>query len=267
MHMLRVSWALFVMVLKRRLQYRGDLLIQSLDEVLRGVVALIMLQVYVSRTNEVGGWSAEELLFIFGFAMVPLSLFHCLCGNLYRLSSHYIIEGNLDRVLLRPMSTFVQICSDRIAIEDLSGAILGLAVMIYAVQGGAVEQFSIGSLALLILLICSAFFIVVAVFMLFAASSFWFEDRVGMVPPVYNLMEFGRWPVGIFHWTVKGLVTFLIPFSFTAFYPASIFLPTAEADPSLYLLALATPLVAIVSMGLAITAWRSGLKRYHSAGN
>ena len=106
--MLRVTWALFVMVLKRRLQYRGDLLIQSLDEILRGGVALIMPQIYVSRTNEVGGWRSEELLFIFGFAMVPLALFHCLCGNLCRLSSHYLVS-NLDRVLLarcRPLCKF-----------------------------------------------------------------------------------------------------------------------------------------------------------------
>lgn len=265
--MLRVTWALFVMVLKRRLQYRGDLLIQSLDEILRGGVALIMLQIYVSRTQEVGGWRSEELLFIFGFAMVPLALFHCLCGNLYRLSSHYLVEGNLDRVLLRPMSTFVQICSDRIGIEDLSGAILGIAVMTYAVHAGAVDEMSIGSLLLLVVLIISAFFIVVAVFMLFASMSFWFEDRVGMVPPVYNLMEFGRWPVGIFHWMVKGLVTFLIPFSFTAFYPASIFLDSSNADPSLALFAFATPFVAMISMAIAMTAWRQGLRRYHSTGS
>ena len=265
--MLQVTWALFVMVLKRRLQYRGDLLIQSLDEILRGIVALIMLQIYVVKTQEVGGWRSEELLFIFGFAMVPLALFHCLCGNLYRLSSHYLVEGNLDRVLLRPMSTFVQVCSDRIGIEDLSGAVLGIAVMAYAVQAGAIHQFTLGSLLLLCLLILSAFFIVVAVFMLFASTSFWFEDRVGMVPPVYNLMEFGRWPVGIFHWAVKGLVTFLIPFSFTAFYPASIFLGSAEQDPSLAYFALATPVVAIVSMAIAMTAWRQGLCRYHSTGS
>ena len=139
--------------------------------------------------------------------------------------------------------------------------------MTYAVQAGAVDQFTFGSLCLLLLLILSAFFIVVAVFMLFASTSFWFEDRVGMVPPVYNLMEFGRWPVGIFHWMVKGLVTFLIPFSFTAFYPASIFLSTAETDPSLAAYAIATPMVAIVSMVVATSAWRQGLKRYHSPGN
>lgn len=255
------------MVFKRRLQYRGDLIIQSLDELLRGVVAIIMLQVYVSRTQSIAGWGAEELLFILGFAMVPLALFHCFCGNLYQLSSHYLIQGNFDRVLLRPMPTFIQVCSDRIAIEDLSGALLGIAVMAYAVSQGAVNDFSLPMLGLLLLMILSSFCIVVAVFMLFAASSFWFEDRVGMVPPVYNLMEFGRWPVAIYHWSVQFLITVLIPFAFIAFYPASLFLEGPSAYAHGWWYAMATPLVALIFLSIAIAVWNRGVGRYHSTGN
>lgn len=266
-HTLHISWALLVMVFKRRLQYRGDLLIQSLDELLRGAVAIIMLQVYVSRTQSIAGWSADELLFILGFAMVPLALFHCLCGNLYQLSSHYLIQGNFDRVLLRPMPTFVQVCSDRIAVEDLSGAALGIAVMAYAVSQGAVSDVSLPMLGLLLIMVLSSFFIVVAVFMLFAATSFWFEDRVGMVPPVYNLMEFGRWPLAIYHWSVQLLITVLIPFAFTAFYPASFFLEGPQQHSPGWWYALATPLVAIVALSVAIVVWNMGVRRYHSTGN
>ena len=50
---------------------------------------------------------------------------------LYQLNTRYIIEGNLDRVLLRPYPVFLQICFDRLAIEDLSGVILGCAVMAF----------------------------------------------------------------------------------------------------------------------------------------
>lgn len=267
LHILGVCWALFVMVLKRRLQYRGDLLVQSCDELLRGVVGLVMLQVYVARTQEVGGWSSAELLFIFGFAMVPLSLFHCFCGNIYQLSGHYLIQGNFDRVLLRPMSSFLQICSDRISIEDLSGCLLGAAVMIYAMHSGAIDEISLLGLLAFCGLILSSFLIVVSVFMLFAALSFWFEDRVGMVPPVYNLMEFGRWPVGIFHWGVQALITFLIPFSFTAFYPASLFVSGPESATPATHIAWATPLVAVLALTIAVTVWRQGVKRYHSTGN
>src|SRR6188472_2415120 len=125
----RIAWVLFLTVLKRRMAYRGDLLLAGLDEIMRCLVALAMLQVYVSKTPTLQGWTQYELLFVLGFSMVPISLFHTFCGNLYQLSNTYIIQGNLDRVLLRPYPAFLQICFDRIQVEDLSGVLLGLAVM------------------------------------------------------------------------------------------------------------------------------------------
>lgn len=261
-----MAWHLFLTVLKRRLSYRGDLAVQALDEIMRGLVALVMLQVYMAKTTSLNGWSADEMLFILGFAMIPLALFHCFCGNLYRLSSYYLIEGHFDRVLLRPYPAFLQVCLDGIAIEDLSGAILGGVLIAIAINNGAVAEFGVFDIALMLVLIVSSFAIVVAVFMAFAASSFWFEDRVGMVPPIYNLMEFGRWPVAIYNNLVRVLVTLLIPFSFTAFYPASLFLETGHAQGT-WLVAACTPLVAAVALSLAIAIWRAGVRRYGSTGS
>ena len=260
----RIAWLLFVLVLKRRLAYRGDLLLQGLDELMRGFVALAMLQVYVSKTTNLGGWSADALLFILGFSLVPISLFHCFCGNLYQLSSTYLINGALDRVLLRPYPSFLQICLDRIAIEDLGGAIMGIVLM--TIAAGRLPGFAWdpGHLALLVLMQVSALGVVVAVFMAFAATGFWFEDRVGMVPPVYNLMEFGRWPSSIYHPALKFLITFLIPFSFVAFHPASLFV---GREPIAWWPALLTPLVALVGLAFANLLWQTGIRRYHSSGS
>ena len=36
MRTIRIGWLLFITVLKRRLQYRGDLVLQGLDEIMRG---------------------------------------------------------------------------------------------------------------------------------------------------------------------------------------------------------------------------------------
>jgi ABC-2 type transport system permease protein len=258
----RIAWALFRVQLQRRLAYRGDLLVQALDEILRGLVALALLQVYVSKTPTLAGWDRWQLLFILGFSLVPVGLFHCLCGNLYQLSGHYIIQGNLDRVLLRPYPTFLQICSDRIAIEDLGGVVLGIAVMAVA-AGHLPVLWDPLALLMLALLGLSAFVLVVAIFMAFAATGFWFEDRVGMVPPVYNLMELGRWPDTIWHPALKLLLTCVIPFSFVAFYPAGWLVSGAGWDHP----ALLTPLVAALALGVAVLMWRAGLRRYHSSGS
>jgi ABC-2 type transport system permease protein len=265
-HALRLTAALIVMVLKRRLAYRGDLLVQSLDELLRGLLAFVMLQVYISGYGSIAGWSGPELTFILGFSLVPISLFHAFCGNLYQLSGRYILSGELDRILLRPLPSFLQICLDRIAIEDLSGVLLGSGLMAWALAHGAGDGLGVGGALLLVLMLASAFVIVMSVFMAFAATGFWIEDRVGMVPPVYNLMEFGRWPTAIYHPALQILITCGIPFAFAAFYPASVFLPGPERS-GVHLLGWLTPLVAVVTLGLATLVWWAGLRRYGSTGS
>lgn len=259
-----IAWHLFIIVLKRRMAYRMDLLLQGLDEVMRGLVAFLLLEVYLSKADGLQAWDRWQLLFILGFSMVPVALFHTLCGNLYQLSNLYIIQGNLDRVLLRPYPTFLQICFDRLAIEDLSGALLGLALMAAAAPHLPAQALHWWYVPLGLLLLLSAFTLVVAVFMAFAASGFWFEDRVGMVPPVYNLMELGRWPNSIYRPALRVLLTCIIPFSFTAFYPAGIFTGNPQAS---WRLAALTPVVATAAMAIAVWMWRTGVRRYNSAGS
>ncbi len=258
---MRIAAIFFLTYLKRRLAYRGDLFVQMLDELLRGGVALAMLSIYTSKTESLAGWSASQLLFVLGFSLVPISFFHCLCSNLYQLNSRYVIEGNLDRVLLRPYPVFLQICFDRLAIEDLSGALLGCILMAVAAARIPGFEFGLLHLGMLVVMLLSATVVVVAVFMAFAATGFWFEDRVGMVPPVYNLMEFGRWPVELYAPWLKLLITCLIPFSFTGFLPASVFI----GGPlwPLYV----CPAVAIATLLVANLVWRMGLARYNSAGS
>jgi ABC-2 type transport system permease protein len=264
MRALRLAWLMFLVTLKRRLAYRGDLILQGLDELCRGFVALCLLEIYVSKTTHIADWTADQLRFVLGFSLVTVGLFHCFCGNLYQLSSTYIINGNLDRVLLRPYPSFLQICFDRIAIEDLSGVVLGALVMAASAARLPDAQFGPLQLILLVAMLASAWAVVVAVFMAFAATGFWFEDRVGMVPPVYNLMEFGRWPTSIYHPALRLLITVCIPFAFVAFYPASMFTGNGTVPRHYPLL---TPLVALASLGLSTLLWRRGIKRYGSAGS
>ncbi len=264
MRTLRLAWLMLLVTIKRRLTYRGDLLLQGLDEICRGLVALAMLQIYALKTPHLAGWTPDELLFVMGFSLTTIAIFHCFCGNLYSLSNTYIIQGNLDRVLLRPFPSFLQICFDRLAIEDLTGAVLGIAVMVTAAARLPEAHFGAGQILLLLLLMASSVALIVAVFMAFAATGFWFEDRVGMVPPVYNLMEFGRWPTSIYHPALRWLITAVVPFAFVAFHPASLFVGKADLDP---LQPLLTPLVALVALMVSTTLWRRGIRRYGSAGS
>ena len=46
----------------------------------------------------------HEVLFLYGFSLIPFGLFNILSLNLYEFGNEYIMEGKFDRVLMRPVA-------------------------------------------------------------------------------------------------------------------------------------------------------------------
>ena len=96
-----------------------------------------------------------------------------------------------------------------------------------------------------------------------SATSFWIEDRIGIVPPIFNLMQFGRYPLSIYDSWIRFVLSFVIPFAFATFFPTIRFLRRPEFLREFW----AVPLVAAATVTIALLAWREGVKRYHSTGS
>ncbi len=63
--------------------------------------------------------------------------------------------------------------------------------------------------------------IYISIFLILSTFSFWFEDRIGIHPPVWNLIAFGRWPLSIYAGYIKFFLSWIVPFAFAAFYPTA----------------------------------------------
>ncbi len=51
----------------------------------------------------VRGWKFEEMVFLYGFSLIPFGIFNVFSWNLCMFADRYLIEGRFDRVLLRPV--------------------------------------------------------------------------------------------------------------------------------------------------------------------
>ena len=254
--------AYFAQFLKTRLAYRADFLIDLAANLFAVGIQLATLTVLLSKVSALQGWSFEQVLFIYGFSLVPLGLFNLISVNIYGFSGHYIADGNLDRVLLRPVNPLVQVLCESFNISGLNEMILGCGIMVWA---GLALGLRFGWLdaVVLLILVPSAAAIYTAVFMGLAAVSFWHEDRLGLAPPVYNVIRFARYPLTIYGRVVQLFLTFVLPFAWVAFMPAAWFV----GGPAFRRLALLTPAVALIAMGLFYLVWRAGLRRYASTGS
>ena len=264
----RVAWQLsifaayFAQFVKMRLAYRVDFMIDTVANLFALVVQLTVLTVLFSKIEALHGWSFEQVLFIYGFSLLPLGLFNLCSANLYRFAERYIVEGNFDRVLLRPVNALAQVLFESFNVSGLNELIIGSGVMIYAGSRLGIAFGPLDVVALLVLAPTAAL-VYTGVFLALTSVSFWHEDRMGLAPPVYNVIRFSRYPITIFSPLIRLFLTFVLPFAWVAFYPAAWFV----GDDRFRRLAFFTPLVGIVVFSLAYTIWKRALRRYASTGS
>ena len=254
--------AYFAQFVKTRLAYRMDFLIDTLGVLASIAIQLAVLNALLGKVTALQGWSFEQVLFIYGFSLVPLGLFNIVSVNLYQFSGRYIIEGKFDRVLLRPVNSLAQVLCESFNVSGLNEILLGLGVAGYAAVRMQLELGPLDVVALLLLAPAAAL-VYLGVFLAITAVSFWFEDRMGIAPPVYNVIRFSRYPLTIYSLPVRILLTFVLPFAWVAYYPATWFVGGADLK---YVAAL-TPLVGLAVFGGAVLVWRRGVRNYTSTGS
>jgi ABC-2 type transport system permease protein len=252
----------FFQYLKARLAYQGDFLIAVFTSFCASLAGFSFIYILFNRVNALKGWRFEELVFIFGFSLCCLGFFNVLSLNLYEFGERYIIEGRFDQVLLRPLHSLFQVLFETFRLESFQEVITGIIVMIYASR---LLQLSWPWWALLIfpVLLFSGVVIYLSVFTILTSMSFWFEDRIGITPPVYNMIPFGRYPTSIYNVFLQFVLSWVIPFAFASFYPTTLLLGRHEYTYYFVM----TPCVAVVFGSLALLIWNYGVKNYQSVGN
>jgi ABC-2 type transport system permease protein len=80
---------------------------------------------------------------------------------------------------------------------------------------------------------------------------------------VYNIADFSKYPTTIFPRVIQTMVTYVIPFAFVSFLPATALMNKAD---SLGILMGSVLAVALLSF-LAYRLWLKGLASYQSVGN
>jgi ABC-2 type transport system permease protein len=119
------------------------------------------------------------------------------------------------------------------------------------------------SIPAIIILTLSAVAIYTGIYTILTSISFYSDAPTGILPLMYNIQGYGRYPVTIYNRAIQVLLTWIIPFAFVGVYPASLFLQKEGLSQMAFL----TPVVGIVFFTIGIFSWNQGVKRYRGAGS
>ena len=259
---LRLLGQYFLQYGKVRLAYKADFFLSVATTLAATGFGVLLVFLLFRRAPEIAVWSFDEIVFLYGFGLIPMALFNVVSVNLYYFGQVYIVEGKFDRVLLRPVHSLFQVMSEQFRLEALADAAVGVGLVIWAGQRMGFE-WTLGAAALAVFGVFCGVAIYLGVFLILTAVGFWVEDRVGIIPPVYNMLSFGRYPLDIYSPFIRFLLTWVAPFAFAAFYPSARLLGHGEHDATF----LWMPVVAAVTVGLAVLLWNRGVGNYSSTGS
>jgi ABC-2 type transport system permease protein len=251
----------FAQYAKVRLAYKADFIIVFFSSMAATVLGFGFVLVLFTKIPLLQDWTFNEILFLYGFSLIPLGFFNVISWNLYDFSELYIVEGKFDRVLLRPVATLFQVIFEKFRLESLQEVVTGIYVVAVCIHRLHLALRIQDYLWFVLMVVCGSI-IYISVFLLLTAVSFWFEDRVGIVPPVFNMLNFSRYPLTIYNGFIQFLLSWIIPFGFATFYPTTHFLGRHAFALYFHLV----PLVAAGFLILAILVWNRGVGNYSSTG-
>jgi ABC-2 type transport system permease protein len=252
----------FTQYAKVRIGYRGDFFISLSTSFAATVFSLLFVVVLLTKATQLAGWNLYEIIFLWGFTQIPYGIFNIISLNLYDFGNNYIIEGKFDRILLRPISSLFQVLFETFRIESLQEVATGIFCMAWATEKLGVH-WTLAKFGMLFFYGLCAAVIYVSVFLILSTFSFWFEDRIGVHPPVWNIIAFGRYPLSIYSGAVQFFLCWIIPFGLASFYPSVRMLGRAVVPEYAPLV----PVVATVFLTIAISLWNLGTQHYSSTGS
>lgn len=253
-------WPVFIARnLQSKMAYKLDFFLGIIATFLTQLLGFMLLWVVFSQLKNLAGWSYTEVLFMYGFAAVPNGLVEFFLDGIWDISDRYVIKGELDRLLTRPMNPLLSIVAAHMEPHGLGSVLFGLGVC--AVTGYQLNlSLDVWKVIFFILAIVSGTMIYFGINLFIATLSFWIVNITSTMVLVHHVNSFSKYPITIYNRFIQIVLTCIIPFSFTSYYPAAYML-----GKNVWI-GMITPFVSALLLLISYQFWRFGLSRYQSAG-
>jgi ABC-2 type transport system permease protein len=265
-----VSWAAYLQYwrinLLTMIEYRANFFMWFGFTIIYHATAIAALWVTLRQFPSMNGWDFRQMAFLYGLWMLGHAFhntFFFTVGDVPNM----IREGRFDRYLVRPldplfqtMTTPQQIWPDELILAFVffgfvtvySGIHVDAAYVLFVplvMVGGALIDFGIQ--------------------LIIATLAFW-VIRIDTLRWVVMSLEqdFTRYPISIYTRAVRIILTFVLPFAFMNYFPATFLLHKVDGALSLSpQIGLLTPLVGLVWFAVGYGFWQVGLNRYQGTGS
>ena len=249
---------------RAQMQYRLSFAVLTAFDFLIIVSDLVPVYLLVRYFGHLEGWTFAELALLYGMVGLSWGLVETALRGFADFGA-YLVQGDLDRWLLRPRSIVLQVAAYRFEARKLGRILQAGLVLILAI---GVLELPLRGVAWALLGVAGGVLFFAGIVMLGAASQFW---TLGETSELQNMLTYGGsaalvYPVSVYSRWFRRVVTYGVPLAFVNYFPALAALGrTASEGWPVFMPWLSLPVCAGV-LGLGLAAFSRGLRRYESTG-
>lgn len=236
---------------------RSGAIVFVLGKVIRFVLFFFLLVLVVGKTNQLAGYSLDQVIFFFLTFTLVDSTAQFLFREAYRFRP-LLVSGDFDLVLAKPVHPLLRVLLGGADVLDLITLIPLLGLIFYFAQ--RLGPIGPPETVLYLLLVLNAFLIATA-FHIFVLASGILTMAVDHTILIYrDLTAMGRIPIDFYREPIRSLLTFGVPVGIMMTVPAKAIMGLLDWRITIYAF-----LFGIVLIIGSLKFWNWSLKKYSSA--
>lgn len=247
--------------LKSTMQYKTSFILSFISQFFVAFSFYFVVISMFDKFNNIKGFTLYEVLLCFSIIHFGFAFNETFFRGIDKFDK-FIIDGSLDRLLVRPRGVLYQVICSEMDFVKVARIIQSLIIFFIAISHLNIE-WNIINILLIITMFISSIILFFGIFLLMA--SYCFITIHGL--EVRNLLTDGgkqmaQYPIGIFRKGFIFIFTFIIPYASVNYYPLLYLL--GKSNNTLYLL---SPLLIVVYLIPCLLSFKIGLKHYSSTGS
>ncbi|MGG1571773.1 ABC transporter permease [Fictibacillus sp. NRS-1165] len=248
--------------IRSRMQYKMNFIFSMVSYGVIMMIDFVLLAAILNGFGQIKGWNIYEVGILYAISSISLSLYRTLAPELHEFEK-YMIEGEFDSLLIRPVSPLVLLLSKNLDLSRIGGILQGILILCLSLYGLSQEQELIYIAAYLpVILVCGCA-ISYSLALFTATLAFWTQRiKDFQTFMLYAPFNAANYPMNIYPGWLKMIFFTVIPVAFINYVPMLYLL---QKGGSLYFLLLPI-FVAALFFYVSLKFWNYGIQFYHSTG-
>ncbi len=266
LHYCKLYFILAGAYVRSRLQYRLSFSLTFVAIIIGEASMLGLLGALFAKFHSVNGWTWKEVAFLYSLGALAYSLMRVLGSQLDDFD-RYIVRGDLDIVLVRPLPPLFYILASRVELIHVSRLLT--SIVVFAIASYLTHLRWTISVTVFVITTIFSGGVIMFTFVLISATVALWTTKSGKLTDILTgaTKEAAIFPISIYPLAVRVLLTFILPVAFVTYYPAQRLLHKNEFLGMPEYFQFGAPFVAVALLLISYVFWRLGLRRYHSTGS